>query len=146
MFVATKKDPSFWQGNKNDHFLGADPNSVSRLHGNRQIMFFSSGRSKLIRFTPLWQQQRSFSPNSFSFLAWSCDVALAPSLATVQNGSGRVASALGRFWALNIGKSRVVSCERRNNNCPWDITYGSILGCMNIHWPPMLMFTRGTGF
>ena len=29
---------------------------------------------------------------------------------------------------------------------PWGITYGSILGWMNIHLPPILMFTRGTGF
>ena len=29
---------------------------------------------------------------------------------------------------------------------PWGRTYGSILGWMNIHLPPLLMFTRGTGF
>ena len=28
---------------------------------------------------------------------------------------------------------------------PWGKTYGSILGWMNIHLPPILMFTRGTG-
>ena len=29
---------------------------------------------------------------------------------------------------------------------PWGIIYGCILGWMNIHLPPILMFTRGTGF
>ena len=29
---------------------------------------------------------------------------------------------------------------------PWGITYGSILGWMNIHLPAILMSTRGTGF
>ena len=29
---------------------------------------------------------------------------------------------------------------------PWGITYGSILRWMNIPLPPILMFTRGTGF
>ena len=29
---------------------------------------------------------------------------------------------------------------------PWGITYGSMLGWMNIHLPPTLMFTRGTYF
>ena len=29
---------------------------------------------------------------------------------------------------------------------PWGISYGPILGWMNIHLPPILMFTRGTGF
>ena len=29
---------------------------------------------------------------------------------------------------------------------PWGITYGSIFGWMNIHLPPILMVTRGTGF
>ena len=31
-----------------------------------------------------------------------------------------------------------------NINWPWGITYGSILGWMSIHLPPILMFTRGT--
>ena len=35
---------------------------------------------------------------------------------------------------------------RINYTWPWGITYGSILGWMNIHLPPILMFTRGTGF
>ena len=29
---------------------------------------------------------------------------------------------------------------------PWVRTYASILGRMNTHVPPILMFTRGTGF
>ena len=42
--------------------------------------------------------------------------------------------------------SRVVLSRPSGNVWPWDITYGSIVGWMNIQLPPNLMFTRGTGF
>ena len=41
---------------------------------------------------------------------------------------------------------RSLPLSRDGIKWPRGISYGSILGWMNIHLPPILMFTRGTGF
>ena len=45
---------------------------------------------------------------------------------------------MGGFPFLSVNAT-----PRRMPSWSWGITYGSILGWMNIHLPPLLMFTRG---
>ena len=47
------------------------------------------------------------------------------------------------------GDSEAEIRDPHDSQWPWGITgitFGSILGWMNVHSPPILMFTRGTGF
>ena len=49
------------------------------------------------------------------------------------------------FGAMNSSRGRSVLFffAPAPSTRPWGITYGSILGRMNTHVPPILMFTRG---
>ena len=103
-----------------------------------------------MEFTSDWREDDA--ANVFIFLTLERDISAHVKIKQIvrrkQSHLSRAVVSGSLCWLTMVRLSPAVvgfACFKRVARWPWGITYGSILGWMNIHLLPILMFTGGTG-